>query len=61
MNVDSLQQFVRIVLFAIGGYFLGDGAMSTDVAQAAVGGVVSVATFVWWLVWDKGKDHIPKP
>lgn len=52
MGLDQLQQIIRIILFAIAGYFLGEGAVETEVVQGAIGGVIAIVTFVWWKVWD---------
>lgn len=61
MNLDQLQQLVRIVLFAIAGYFLGEGAVETEIVQGAIGGAIAIVTFVWWRVWDKGRPNSSGP
>lgn len=53
MNFDQIQQLIRIAAYAIGGYFLGEGVMETDLAEGAVGGIVSVSAFAWWYVWER--------
>ena len=53
MNWDSIQQLLRILLYAIGGYFLGDAVTEGEAFQAAVGGVLSVGAFIWWLMWER--------
>lgn len=55
MNKESIQQLVRIVAYAVGGYFLGDGVIDGDTFQTAVAGAGSIAVFIWWLVWDRGR------
>lgn len=56
MGLDQLQQIIRIILFAIAGYFLGEGAAQTEVVQGAIGGVIAIVTFIWWKVWDKNRS-----
>lgn len=55
MNWDSLQQVLRILLYAIGGYFLGDAVTEGEAFRAAVGGVLAVGSFLWWLVWERNR------
>jgi len=53
MNWDSIQQVIRIGLYAVGGYFLGDAVTEGAQFQAAVGGVIAVGSFVWWALWER--------
>lgn len=53
MNWDSLQQLLRIVLYAIGGYLFGEGTAEGAQYQQAVGGLLTVLTFVWWWFWER--------
>jgi hypothetical protein len=53
MNWDSIQQLVRIVAYAVGGYLLGDAVANSEQFQAAVGGLVSVGAFAWWFYWER--------
>lgn len=55
MTWDQVQQLVRIILYAIGGYFLGDGVVQGEAFQGAVGGVLSVGSFIWWWVWERDR------
>lgn len=57
MTWDQIQQVLRIVLYAIGGYFLGDGVTSGEMFATAVGGVLSAGSFVWWLVWERHRSE----
>lgn len=56
MTWDSIQQVLRIVLYALGGYFFGDAITQGAMFQAAVGGFLSVGAFVWWAVWNGKRD-----
>lgn len=60
MTWQSIQQFVRIALYTAGGFFLGEGVMDGDLAQDAIGGVVAIGAFVWWLVWERDTEHVAK-
>ena len=60
MKIDTIQQFIRIVLFAIGGWLLGEGVTESSAFESAVGGAISVVTFAWWYWWDSGKEHVDK-
>lgn len=53
MNWDSIQQVVRIVAYAAGGYIFGDAVAQGAEFQGAVGGLLSVGAFVWWFVWER--------
>lgn len=55
MNWDTIQQLVRIVMYAAGSFFFGTEIASGDLFQAAIGGAVAVGAFVWWLVWERGR------
>lgn len=57
MNWDSIEQLIRILMYAIGSYVLGDGVASGEMFQSMIGGAVNVAAFVWWIVWEKGHEH----
>ena len=60
MNIDTVQQFIRIVLFSVGAWLFGEGVTSSSAFEGAVGGVISVATFAWWYFWDRTHDHVDK-
>ena len=55
MSWDAIQQIIRIIAYAAGGYFLGDAVTSGEMFQAAVAGLLSVGAFVWWLVYQQNK------
>lgn len=56
MTWDQIQQIVRIVLYAVGGYVFGDAVVEGDTFQQAVGGVLSVGAFAWWYIWDRKRE-----
>lgn len=47
--MGSMEQLIRIGLYSIGGYVLGDAIANSAEYQAAVGGIINVGTFVWWM------------
>lgn len=56
MSWDSVQQVVRIILYALGGYFFGEGVTDSSWFQQAVGGVLAVGSFAWWMIWDRSRE-----
>lgn len=55
MNWDSIQQLIRIVLYAVIGYFFGDAAVNGELGQAAITGAIGVANFLWTYVWNRNR------
>lgn len=47
--MGSIEQLIRIGLYSLGGYVLGDGIANSAEYQAAVGGLIQVVTFAWWV------------
>ncbi|MCV0395494.1 MAG: hypothetical protein K5872_22360 [Rhizobiaceae bacterium] len=56
MNLDSIQQVIRILLYAIGGYVLGDGVAEGEMFQQAVGGAMAIVSFGWWMLWERNRS-----
>jgi hypothetical protein len=56
MNWDSIQQLIRIIAYAVIGYFFGDAAVNGEIGQAAVAGAIGVANFVWTFVWNRNRE-----
>jgi hypothetical protein len=52
---QSIQQVLRIGLYTVGGAVFGDGIADSEIFQQAIGGVMSIGTFVWWYVWERGR------
>lgn len=53
LSWDQIQQVVRIVLYSGGGYLFGESVADGQLFQSAVGGLMSVGAFAWWLIWDR--------
>lgn len=53
--MSNIEQLIRISLYVGGSYFLGDAVANGEMYQAAIGGVVAVVSFGWWLVSNNSK------
>ena len=53
--MGSIEQVIRIGLQLGAGLILGDAIANSAETQAAIGGVISVGTFAWWLVRNRKK------
>ena len=53
--MGSMEQLIRIGLYTVGGYLLGDGVAQSAEFQGAIGGVVAIGTFAWWFVRNRAK------
>lgn len=53
MTWDSIQQILRIILYSGGGMVFGDAVAQGELYKAAVGGVLAVGAFMWWLLWER--------
>lgn len=60
MDWSIIQQLIRIALYNAGALFLGKSVADGDMYQAAIGGVISIVAFGWWLYQQrKGKGTPP--
>lgn len=48
MDWSQIQQVIRIVLYTVGGIWLGKDIADGDTFQAALGGLLNVGAFAWW-------------
>ena len=55
MNVGTLQQLIRIVLYSGGAYFLGDAVANGEMYQAVLGASGTLVAFIWWLLWERNR------
>ena len=55
MKWETAQQLIRIGGYALGSAFLGEAVADGEQFQAAIGGVVAVSSFVWWIVSERNK------
>jgi len=59
MTYDTVSQLIRIVAYALGGFFLGQGVADGELFQAALSGLVSIGAFAWWLAVESAKPADP--
>ena len=52
MTLDMVTGVVRALVAAVGGYFVGKGTISADMAAQISGAALAVVTAVW-SVWAK--------
>lgn len=57
MSWSTLQQLIRIALYSIAAYFLGEGTADSSVVQEAISGAVMIAAFGWWVFHEKSKGE----
>lgn len=55
MDWNTIQQLIRIIAYAVGSYFLGDAAANGEQFQAALGGIINLAAFGWWVYQERQK------
>lgn len=55
MNLETIQQLVRIVLYAAGGTLLGTGIADGEMFQQVLGASGAVVAFIWWLVFERNR------
>ncbi|CUX21226.1 conserved hypothetical protein [Agrobacterium genomosp. 5 str. CFBP 6626] len=53
MEWNTVQQLLRILLQFGSGVLISKGVLTEEMAVTLTGGVISVASVVWWLVWNK--------
>jgi hypothetical protein len=50
---DSVQQFVRMGLQAAAGALVTKGYLDAAAGEALTGGLLSIASVAWWVVWNR--------
>lgn len=55
MKWSTIEQLIRILAYSGGSYFLGDAVANGDAYKAAIGGLISLGAFVWWLVFERNR------
>lgn len=55
MNLGTIQQLVRIVLYSIGGMFLGTGVADGELYQQVLGASGVIVAFAWWFFWERNR------
>lgn len=53
MDWNTVQQLLRILLQFGSGVLISKGVLTEEMAVTLTGGIISVASVVWWLFWNK--------
>lgn len=53
MDWNTAQQLLRILLQFGSGVLISKGVLTEEMAVTLTGGVISVASVAWWLIWNK--------
>ncbi len=53
MDWNTVQQLLRILLQFGSGVLISKGVLTEEMAVTLTGGLISVASVVWWAVWNK--------
>jgi hypothetical protein len=57
MTWDTVQQFVRIMLGWLGAWMLSKGIGNAESIQTLTGGLLMVAQFGWWFIWNRRRPE----
>jgi hypothetical protein len=57
MPFSTVEQLIRIGMYAVGAYALGNGVADGELYQGAIGGVVAVGAFLWWMVRERNREE----
>jgi membrane protein DedA with SNARE-associated domain len=55
MDWNTLAQLVRIAIYTVGSFFLGQAVADGELFQAAIAGIINVGAFAWWVVFEKNR------
>lgn len=53
MDWNTVQQLLRILLQFGSGVLISKGVLTEEMAVTLTGGIISVASVLWWLFWNK--------
>ncbi|UXT43217.1 hypothetical protein FY137_18270 [Agrobacterium tumefaciens] len=53
MDWNTVQQLLRILLQFGSGVLISKGVLTEEMAVTLTGGLISVASVIWWAVWSK--------
>lgn len=57
MNWDSIQQIVRIVMYAVSGWLMKMG-WPEDMTIALTGVATGAAAIAWWFFWQRNREDV---
>ena len=55
MKWSTIEQLIRIAAYSGGGVLFGQQIADGQMFQAAIGGLIAVGAFVWWLVFERNR------
>lgn len=58
--MSSIEQLIRILLHILVGAILGDAAANSAEVQGAIGGLIAIGNFLWWIYADRKQKKIVK-
>lgn len=53
MDWNTVQQLLRILLQFGSGVLISKGLLTEEMAVTLTGGLISMASVIWWAVWNK--------
>lgn len=53
MDWNTAQQLLRILLQFGSGVLISKGVLTEEMAVTLTGSLISVASVVWWIAWNK--------
>lgn len=60
MDWNAIQQVLRILMYSGGSFYFGQEFADGEMYQAAIGGVIAVGAFLWWLYWNSKQPEAVK-
>lgn len=57
MTWDNVQQLIRIIMHIVAGALVQSGWISEDISVQLTGGVISLASVLWWVFWNKKRPE----
>lgn len=58
MTWQTVQQVLRILLYTLGSFLFGESIADGELFQGLIGGVMSVGSFLWWILWERNRPAI---
>lgn len=58
MKWETVQQLIRIAAYSGGTWVFGEGVTNGELYQQAVGGVMAVGAFLWWMYVESTKPKV---
>jgi hypothetical protein len=59
MTWDTIQQLVRIIMQVVAGMLVSKGIITEEMGVTLIGGVVSLGSVAWWVLWQRSRVSVP--